>query len=174
MTSDPLGAPPESRPLPHVLELGTASGIAAGLVYLIAASVITRLVGGPLSSPLRLPAAVVFGPAALGGYFPVWRAIFAGVGTDLALSAFLGVAWVIILGRLGWLGAGPIKLAPFGAAYGLLIWLVGDVLLGALAFPQVAVADLLWGGLVAHALFFGGALAAAVLLLRSNERDSPP
>lgn len=174
MPSDPVSEPQQPQPLAHSLELGVASGVAAGLVYLIAACAITRLVGGHLASPLRLPGAVVFGPAALGGYFPAWRAIAVGIGTDLAISAVLGIAWVLVLGRLRQLHAGPLTLAPFGTAYGALIWLFGDVLLGALAFPQVAVADLLWGGIVAHAVFFGGALAVAVLLLRPSEPSSPP
>jgi hypothetical protein len=171
MTTDPITRPREPSPPIHRLELGVASGIAAGLVYLVAACVIARLVGGHVASPLRLPAALVFGPAALGSFFPIWRAALAGVGVDVALSAVLGIVWVMTLSRTRLLQAGPLRLAPLGAAYGALVWLLGDVGLGALALPQVAVADLLWNGVVAHAIFFGGALAVAVLLLRSNQEN---
>jgi hypothetical protein len=168
MTSETIDEPRGSLPLVQSLELGVATGVAAGLVYLIVACGIARLTGGQLVSPLRLPGTIVFGPAALGSFFPIWRALLAGVGVDLATSATLGVAWVMTLSRMRWLRAGPLALAPLGIAYGVLVWAFGDVLLGSLAFPQVAVADLLWNGLVAHAIFFGGALATALLLLRSS------
>src|SRR5215469_6117154 len=99
MTNDPMGAPRPSNPPVHPLELGVASGVAAGLVYLIAACILARVGGGHADSPLRLPAAVVFGPAALGSFFPIWRAALAGVGVNLAVSAALGIAWVVALNR---------------------------------------------------------------------------
>lgn len=172
MTSGALDEPRGSLPLVQSLELGVATGVAAGLVYLIVACGIARLTGGQLVSPLRLPGAIVFGPAALGSFVPIWRAALVGVGVNLAISAILGIAWVMTLRRLRWLRASPLALVPLGAAYGALVWAFGDVLLGALAFPQIAVADLLWNGLVAHAIFFGGALAAALLLLRSSLETS--
>jgi len=150
------------------LELGLAGGILAGLGFLLGECLITALLGGSLASPLRLPATLLFGPAALGSFFPTARAVFAGAGIDLLSSALLGVAWVSVVVRMPWAWSRPLVLLPLGLLYGALLWLFGPLILGALAFPQVAVTDFLWNGVVGHAVFFGGTLAAATHLLRPD------
>jgi len=142
---------------------GITAGVIAGAVMLAAEMASTIVLGGSLESPLRLAASVVLGPAALSFAYPFTSAAIVGGGVQVILASVYGVLFVAVLTRANRWDAGARLLLPYGVAFGALIWVLNYLILGETIFPQFAVVEHLWNGIIAHAVCFGFVLGAACL-----------
>lgn len=140
-----------------VLE-GITAGIIAGAVMMAAEIAYSVAVGTPALSPIRLVSSIVLGPAALSRTYPPVTALAVGAGLHLILAAVFGLIAFLALARSRRPDASAALLLISGAAFGALLWAVNFLIVGSTVLPQFSVVNLVWNGLIAHAVCFGLAL----------------
>ena len=99
------------EPVGRRLVRGAVGGVAAGLVFAGVTMWFVDSTGGPVEMPLRMMATIVQGDAAMaaGSTSPV-----VGVAVHLALSALFGMAFALVVPRLGTNGTVALAGTPTG------------------------------------------------------------
>jgi uncharacterized membrane protein YagU involved in acid resistance len=101
---------------------GIASGVAAGIVFLLAEMIAAVLVGRPPTMPLRMFASVGIGPHAL-TFAPLASTLIIGLLIHLGFSALFGMLYGVLNAhfaprtRIDWLAQ-----TAFGTLFGFLLW----------------------------------------------------
>lgn len=163
-----MGVATAPRPptLGQTAEVGAASGILAGFIFLVAQGGMSLLAGGGPTGPLRLAASLPLGPLVISAAYPLAGAALMGLAVNTLIAALGGVGFALALHWRGRLGASLLRLIPLGIAFGGLLWLVNGLILSTLIFPQFTGAGLLLPSLFVHAIFYGAPLAVGVARLR--------
>jgi hypothetical protein len=160
----------EVRRPAELLRHGLIAGVIAGITLVAEEMVATVLLGGSASDPFRLVASVVFGRQALSSDFAVWISLLVGAAAHLVLSALFGLVFVFLVAGTYQLAARlPLRLI-YGVLYGLGLWELNVLTVLHLLFPQVAplfgLANQIWNGIVAYAIFYGLVLGAYLAFVR--------
>jgi Conserved membrane protein YqhR len=146
------------------------AGMVAGLALVAEEMVATVLLGGSASDPFRLVASVAFGRQALSPDFPLWIPVLVGALAHGVLSVLFGLLFVLLVAGAYQLSARVPLLLVYGVLYGLALWELNILTVLHLLFPQVAplfgLANQLWNGIVAYAIFYGLVLGAYVAFAR--------
>jgi hypothetical protein len=160
----------EVRRPAELLRHGLGAGIVAGITLVAEEMVATVLLGGSASEPFRLVASVVLGRQALSPDFPVWIPLLLGAAAHLALSVLFGLGFVFLVAGAYQLSARVPLLLAYGVLYGLALWEMNVLTVLHLLFPQVAplfgLANQIWNGIVAYAIFYGLVLGAYLAFVR--------
>jgi hypothetical protein len=154
----------------ELLRHGLIAGVVAGITLVTEEMLATVLLGGSASDPFRLVASVVFGRQALSPDFALWIALLVGAAAHLALSVLCGLVFVLLVAGAYQLSARLPLLLIYGVLYGLALWELNVLTVLHLLFPQVAplfgLANQIWNGIVAYAIFYGLVLGAYVAFVR--------
>ena len=154
----------------ELLRHGLIAGVVAGITLVAEEMVATVLLGGSASDPFRLVASVVFGRQALSPDFAVWIPLLVGAAAHLVLSALFGLVFVFLVACTYQLAARVTLLLIYGFLYGLGLWELNVLTVVHLLFPQLAplfgLANQIWNGIVAYAIFYGLVLGAYVAFAR--------
>ncbi len=154
----------EVRPAGELLRHGILAGAIAAVVLAVEEIIANLLLGGTPSDPFRLIASTVFGPSALSPSFPLAVAVSVGAAIHLALSLVFGIVFVLIVALFYQLSARAPLLLLYGVLYGLALWELNVLTVLLLLFPGLAprfgLANQLWNGVVAYAVFYGLVLGA--------------
>jgi len=131
---------------------GAVGGFLGGLAMALLAMTVSASLGRGFFMPMRLVAAIAFGPDAMGGVVP----IVVGILIHLAMATALGVLFAWAIG-----GFRP-NLMAWSIAYAVLVWLLAQFFALPLANPIMAaqMPPLLW--LLCHVAYgavLGGYLA---------------
>jgi hypothetical protein len=160
----------EVRRPAELLRHGLIAGVIAGITLAAEEMVATVLLGGSASDPFRLVASVVFGRQALSPDFAVWIPLLVGAAAHLVLSVLFGLVFVFLVAGAYQLAARVPLLLIYGVLYGLGLWELNVLTVVHLLFPQVAplfgLANQIWNGIVAYAIFYGLVLGAYVAVAR--------
>jgi hypothetical protein len=160
----------EVRRPTELLRHGAIAGVVGGITLVVEEMIATVLLGGSASDPFRLVASVIFGRQALSPDFGVWIPLLVGAGAHLVLSILFGVAFVFLVAGAYQLAARTPLLLIYGVLYGLGLWELNVLTVLHLLFPQVAplfgLANQIWNGVVAYAIFYGLVLGAYVAIAR--------
>ena len=153
-----------------LLRHGVIGGVVAGTVLAVEEIVATLVLGGIAIDPFRLVASVVLGRQALSPDFAVWLSLLVGTGAHLVLSVVFGFAFLLLVAGAYQLSARTPLLLIYGVLYGLALWELNILTVLHLMFPQVAplfeLANQVWNGIVAYAIFYGLVLGAYVAFTR--------
>ena len=158
----------------HLLDLiycGISGGILAGFSFGVAQALLSVIQGRPLLEPLQLAGSLLTGAILLE---PGWiSSATIGLFVHLVISAFYGILFLFLHWELKRHNETMDRLFLDGALFGLAIWMVHFFGIAPRAYPQFLTLDLVWNGLVAHSLFFGGVLGLYVANLQfaGEERD---
>jgi hypothetical protein len=153
-----------------LLRHGVIGGVVAGIVLAVEEIVATLVLGGIATDPFRLVASVVLGRQALSPDYAVWLYVLVGAGAHLVLSVVFGSAFLLLVAGAYQLSARTPLLLIYGVLYGLALWELNVLTVLHLMFPQVAplfgLANQVWNGIVAYAIFYGLVLGAYVAFTR--------
>lgn len=163
----------EQRQAGQLLLHGIVGGIVAGIVFIIAETLIAVVLGAPILAPLALISTIVLGTEALAPGFPLITAVTVGLMVHAVMSAIFGIIFVYLLALANQLAAPASLLLLYGAIYGLALWIVNFFIIGALFFPQFLMVDQFWQGFVPHVLFYGLMLAGYVAAVRPGVFGAP-
>lgn len=154
----------------ELLRHGIIAGLVAGVTLLLEEMVATVLLGGNASNPFRLVASVVFGQQALSPDFALWMPLLVGAAAHVLLSVLFGLVFILLVARAYQLSARAPLLLIYGMLYGLALWELNVLTVLHLLFPQVAplfgLANQIWNGIVAYAIFYGLVLGAYLAFAR--------
>ncbi len=160
----------EVRRPAELLRQGTIGGVVAGITLVLEEIAATLLLGGSASDPFRLVASTFFGRQALSPDFALWIALLVGAAAHLVLSVLFGLVFVLLVAGAYQLSARLPLLLIYGLLYGLALWELNVLTVLHLLFPQVAplfgLANQIWNGVVAYAIFYGLVLGAYVAFAR--------
>lgn len=140
---------------------GAIGGIVGGLVFAVYTMVFAALMEGmdALFTPLRLIGAIVIGPVALDGDYPLLIAGVAGALVHLAFAVFFGVVFAAIAGRLPALRESPMSLPMSASVYGFILWVLNyHVVAPAAGWAWLPAGSLPTAQLLAHMFGFGTVL----------------
>ena len=154
---------------------GITGGILAGFSFAVAQSFLSAIQGRPMLEPLQLTGSVLTGSIALE---PGWISTATiGLFVHLVISAFYGILFLFLHWELKRHIETVERLILDGCLFGLAIWMIHFFWIAPRAYPQFLTLDLVWNGLVAHSLFFGGALGFYVANLKfagEEKEESTP
>lgn len=160
----------EIRRPAELLRHGLIAGAVAGITLVAEEIVATVLLGGSATDPFRLVASVVFGRQALSPDFAVWIPLLVGAAAHLVLSVLFGLVFVFLVAGAYQLAARAPLLLIYGVLYGLGLWELNVLTVVHLLFPQVAplvgLANQIWNGIAAYAIFYGLVLGAYMAVAR--------
>jgi hypothetical protein len=160
----------EVRRPTELLRHGAIAGVVAGITLVVEEMVATVLLGGSAADPFRLVASVAVGPQALSPSFDLWISLALGAAAHLVLSVVFGLIFVLLVAGAYQLAARVPLLLIYGMLYGLGLWELNVLTVLHLLFPQVAplfgLANQIWNGIVAYAIFYGLVLGAYVAIAR--------
>lgn len=147
-----------------LMHCGITGGILAGLSFAIVQLVMSGMQGRPPLEPLQLTGSLVTDPMAI----VPGQASLATIGlfAHLVISAIYGILFLFLHWELKRHNETTERLILDGALFGLAIWMVHFFWIAPRAYPQFLTLDLVWNGLVAHSLFFGGVLGFYVANLQ--------
>lgn len=134
------------------------NGLLAGGVFLLAQMVITRMLGSPFITPLRILFSLLGNAVIIDPHYspPGWALV------ALLIQASFSIVWgVIFVFLLAWgrqLDASLSACVGYGAVYGIALWIVNFFILSPALFPQLTLINQFWNGFVAHMVFFGAFL----------------
>jgi hypothetical protein len=93
-----------------------------------------------------------------------------GAAAHLVLSVLFGLVFVFLVAGAYQLSARVSLLLTYGVLYGLALWEMNVLTVLHLLFPQVAplfgLANQIWNGIVAYAIFYGLVLGAYLAFVR--------
>jgi hypothetical protein len=102
--------------------------------------------------------------------FAVWIPLLVGAAAHLVLSVLFGLVFVFLVAGAYQLAARVPLLLIYGVLYGLGLWELNVLTVLHLLFPQLAplfgLANQIWNGIVAYAIFYGLVLGAYVAVAR--------
>jgi hypothetical protein len=160
----------EVRRPAELLRHGLIAGAVAGITLVAEEIVATVLLGGSASDPFRLVTSVVFGRQALSPDFAVSISLLVGAAAHLVLSVLFGLVFVFLVAGAYQLAARVPLLLIYGVLYGLGLWELNVLTIVHLLFPEVAplvgLANQIWNGIAAYAIFYGLVLGAYVAVAR--------
>ncbi|HZU07955.1 MAG TPA: hypothetical protein VFB73_18490 [Chloroflexota bacterium] len=149
---------------------GVLAGVVAAIVLAAEEIVATVLLGGTPGAPFRLIASTVFGPLALSPSYPLAVTVLVGAAIHLTLSVLFGVIFVFIVALFYQLSARAPLLLLYGVLYGLALWELNVLTVLSLLFPgavpRFSLANQIWNGVIAYAVFYGLVLGAYVVHAR--------
>lgn len=160
----------EVRRPAELLRHGLIAGVVAGITLLAEEIVATILLGGSATDPFRLVASLVLGQQARSPEFAVWIPLLVGAAAHLVLSVLFGLVFVFLVAGAYQLAARVPLLLVYGVLYGLGLWELNVLTVVHLLFPEVAplvgLANQIWNGIAAYAIFYGLVLGAYVAVAR--------
>ena len=147
-----------------LMHCGITGGVLAGLSFAIAQTIMGGMQGRPWFEPLQLTGSLVTDPMAI----VPGKASLAMIGlfVHFMISAIYGILFLFLHWELKRHNETVERLILDGALFGVMIWMVHFFWVAPRAYPQFLTLDLVWNGLVAHALFFGGVLGFYVANLQ--------
>ncbi|MBI2919428.1 MAG: hypothetical protein HYY01_15755 [Chloroflexi bacterium] len=146
----------------ELLLYGIVGGIAAGLVFAVAEMFMNLALGEAFLGPVRMISSIVLGTGAIEPGYSLPTALVVGLGVHMALSALYGIIFAGGLALVRRITSPATYLVPYGAVFGLALWIVNFLLIAPVLFPQFATVNQLWNGFVAHTLFYGAVLGGVV------------
>ena len=155
----------------HGARAGLLSGLALGLVEIVASAVLR---GDPWL-PFDFAAAILVGAEAFSPAFPVGASVALGTLIHALLSTVFGVVFLACLGLTFQLSARPWLLLVYGVLFAVMVWEVNFLAVLPLFAPklrgQLDLAAQLWNGIVSYCLAYGPILAAYVIRVRPGVLD---
>jgi len=173
-SAEPLRAPNstvvEVRQPGALLRAGLLAGATAAVTLGIAEIAFTLMLGGTLADPFRRVSSVALGPAAFAPDFPLALVLLTGAAVHVGLSLIFGLIFVWLAALAYQLSARAPLLLLYGVLFGLALWELNILTVLPLVRPAVApqfgLADQIWNGIVAYAVFYGLVLGAYVAITR--------
>jgi hypothetical protein len=159
----------------ELLRHGLLAGLIAAITLALEEIVATVLLGGTMTDPFRLIASALFGPETFSQGFPLSVAVPVGAAIHLGLSLLFGVIFVFVVAFFYQLSARAPLLPLYGVLYGLALWELNILTVLHLVFPGIAqqfgLANQIWNGIVAYAIFYGLVLGAYLAVARPGVVD---
>lgn len=157
---------------------GAIGGMVGGIVFAVYTMVFAALVDGmdALFVPLRLIGAMVIGPVALDGDYPLLVAGGAGILVHGVLAMLFGVTFAALAGRVPALRESPMSLPTSATVYGFILWVVNfQMIAPAAGWAWLPAGSLPTAQLLAHAFGFGTVLGLYLdrTLIRPRLRQDP-
>lgn len=140
---------------------GASGGLAGGLLFAVYLMMFAALMHGmgALFTPLRAVGAIVLGPQALDGHYPLLVAGTVGALVHLAFSVFFGVVFAALLRLRLQTRVFGMPLPVSASMYGLVLWVVNfHVIAPAAGWPWLPDGSPLTAQFLAHAVAFGAVL----------------
>ncbi|MGI9149782.1 MAG: hypothetical protein ACR2IK_25075 [Chloroflexota bacterium] len=160
----------EVRQLRTLLRAGLLAGATAAATLGIAEIAFTVWLGGTLDDPFRRVSSVVLGPEAFASNFSLALVVAAGAAVHIGLSLLFGLVFLWLVAFTYQLSARAPLLLLYGVLFGLALWELNILTVLRLVRPAVApqfgIANQVWNGIIAYAIFYGLVLGAYVALAR--------
>jgi hypothetical protein len=153
-----------------LLRAGLLAGATGAVTLGIAEIAFTLMLGGTLADPFRRVSSVVLGPQAFAPTFSLVLIWLAAAAVHVGFSLLFGLVFVWLVALTYQLSARTPLLLVYGTLFGLALWELNILTVLRLVRPAVApefgLANQVWNGIVAYAVFYGLVLGAYVARAR--------